>query len=76
MIAQEAASRSATARLLKLNEAATWLSCSRRYLDDLVRRGRLQAVRLDPESPKTARIRSDELERFMSGLSKHTVGAA
>ena len=63
-------------RLLRMVEAAEWLACSRRYLDELVRKGRLRAVRLDPKSPKTARVSTSDLDAFMSGLPAHQVGAA
>lgn len=76
MTLQMPAQPSATPRLLRLDEAAQTLAVSRRYLNELLTRGRLRAVRIDPMSPKTARIRSDDLDRFMNGLPSHAVGAA
>lgn len=76
MMTHHSAGDRTAARLLKLGEAATWLSCSRRYLDELIKKRRLPAVRLDPDSPKTARVRVDDLRAFCTSLPTHTVGAA
>lgn len=76
MMTQDSAQHHRAPRLLKLQDAANWLSCSRRYLDELIRAGRLRAVRLDPGSAKTARVSTADLVAFCTSLTAHTVGAA
>lgn len=53
--------------LIKLEEAARLLACSRRHVERLGADGRLRLLRL---SPKSVRIEMDEVRRFVDACRK------
>lgn len=65
MVPQAEAEGRGRAQLLKLDEVAARLRVSRRYVDELVRTGRLRAVRI---SRRVIRVREFDLVAFCSGL--------
>ena len=75
MSPQVAAPERTRALLLKLDEVAARLACSRRYVDELIRKRRLHAVRLGA-SNKTIRVREFDLMAFCNALPAAHAGAA
>lgn len=75
MSPQEVAADRSTAHLLKLGEVAERLAVSRRYLDELIHRGRLRAVQVGP-GPKMVRVREWDLVTFCDRLPAIHQGAA
>lgn len=51
--------------LLTLEDVATRLVASRRWVEDLIKRGRLSAVRM---GPKMVRVRASDFTRYVDGL--------